>query len=132
MCTWNQIVLSIYLNKLWYIFIDLHYFFQKVWNQYQLIDLDGSNYEFRIFVVDFCRQAQWKNQNKYSKCPKHELRVSKFRKQIELFSFEPKEYRTICFRNLLTFTKDNNLQTTRGTSRTKIITISIKCRNRIR
>ena len=26
----------------------------------QLIDLDVSNFEYRIFVVVFCRQAQWK------------------------------------------------------------------------
>ena len=33
----------------------------------QLIDLDVSNFEYWIFVDVFCRQTQWKNQNKYSK-----------------------------------------------------------------
>ena len=56
------------------------------WIFWHLIDLDMSNVEYRIFVVVFCRQAQWKNKNKHSKFDMDKLMTCQDQKSVNFHS----------------------------------------------
>ena len=44
---------------------------------WQLINLEVSNFEYQIFVVVFCRQAQWKKSKQIFKCENSKFDASK-------------------------------------------------------
>ena len=79
------------LDKFKYLIVAQNYFFFELLIYLclrQLIVLDVLNSEHRIFVVVFCRQAQWKNLNKYSKFDTSKLispSVSNFYIKVQLF-----------------------------------------------